>query len=56
MPATQATEEHEVMTAPSDHNQDNAQRRKGVARTAWTIGLVAVAIYVAFILSGVLNA
>ena len=40
------------MTAPSDHNQDSAQRRKGVARTAWIVGAIALAIYVAFILSG----
>jgi hypothetical protein len=44
------------MTAPTDHNQDSAQRRKGVVRTAWIVGLLALAVYVAFILSGVLNA
>ena len=31
-----------------------AARRKGVRRTAWGIGLVALAIYVAFLLSGIL--
>ncbi|WP_372017520.1 hypothetical protein [Pseudoxanthomonas sp. 10H] len=44
------------MTAPTGHNQDTAQRRKGVARTAWVVGAIALAIYLAFILSGVLGA
>ncbi|GAB3512049.1 hypothetical protein MNQ95_05475 [Pseudoxanthomonas daejeonensis] len=44
------------MTAPSNHNQDSTQRRKGVARTAWIVGIIAIAIYVGFILSGVLGA
>ncbi|MBB6065341.1 hypothetical protein [Pseudoxanthomonas broegbernensis] len=43
------------MTAPTD-NQDRTQRRKGVMRTAWVVGVIAIAIYVAFILSGVLAA
>jgi len=43
------------MTAPTDHNQDNARRRKAVARTAWIVGAIALVIYVAFILSGVLG-
>ncbi len=43
------------VTAPTD-NQDTAKRRKGVVRTAWIVGAIALAIYVAFILSGVLNA
>jgi hypothetical protein len=30
-----------------------AARRKSVRRTAWGIGLVALAVYVAFLLSGV---
>ena len=33
-----------------------AARRKGVLRTVWVIGGIAVAIYVAFLLSGILNA
>ena len=45
-----------TMTAPTDHRQDTAQRRKGVARTAWVVGAIALAIYLAFILSGVLGA
>jgi hypothetical protein len=53
MPAL--SEEHEAMTAPTDHNQDNAQRRKSVARTAWIVGAIALAVYVGFILSGVLG-
>ena len=32
-----------------------AARRKGVLRTAWAIGLVALAVYLAFLLSGVLG-
>ena len=31
-----------------------AARRKGVRRTAWAIGAVALAIYVLFLLSGIL--
>jgi hypothetical protein len=30
-----------------------ARRNKGVRRTAWTIGAVAIAVYLAFLLSGV---
>ena len=33
-----------------------AARRKGVLRTVWVIGGIAVAIYVAFVLSGVFKA
>jgi len=33
-----------------------AARRKSVLRTVWVIGGIAVAIYVAFLLSGILNA
>ena len=43
------------MTAPTNHDQDNARRRKAVARTAWVVGAIALAIYAAFILSGVLG-
>ena len=32
-----------------------AARRKGVRRTAWVIGGIALAIYIAFLLSGVLS-
>ena len=32
---------------------DPNQRRAGVRRTAWTVGLIALAIYVAFLISGV---
>jgi hypothetical protein len=34
---------------------DSNQRRAGVRRMAWTVGLVALAIYVAFLLSGVVG-
>ena len=44
------------------HEQDTpmtadhlAARRKGVRRTAWVIGGIALAIYIAFLLSGVLS-
>lgn len=33
-----------------------AARRRGAVRTAWIVGAIAVGIYVAFVLSGVLNA
>lgn len=32
-----------------------ARRRSGVRRTAWLVGAVAIAVYVAFLLSGVLG-
>ena len=35
---------------------DAAARRKRVLRTAWIVGGIAIAVYVAFILSGVLGA
>lgn len=35
-------------------NDEQAQRRKRAVRTALLLGIVAVAVYVAFILSGVL--
>ena len=44
------------MTSPTHNQDETARRRKGVVRTAWVVGAIAVAIYVAFILSGVLNA
>jgi len=44
------------MNASSQHDTDSTARRKGVVRTAWVVGVVALAIYVAFILSGVLAA
>jgi hypothetical protein len=44
------------MNAPLPPAHDPARRRKSVVRTALVVGGIAVAIYVAFILSGVLNA
>ena len=44
------------MSPAPQHRDDSARRRSGVVRTAWIVGVVALAIYVAFILSGVLNA
>lgn len=46
------------MNEPVPHvtPEQAAARRKSVARTAWVIGGIAVAIYVAFLLSGILKA
>lgn len=41
------------MTAPLRPTDDLAARRKRALRTALVIGAIAVAIYIAFILSGV---
>ena len=38
------------MTQPTDKS-DQAKRRRGARLTAWAIGLVAVGIYAAFLLS-----
>jgi len=43
------------MNPTLDPRRDDAARRKAVRRTALLIGLIAVGIYVAFILSGVLG-
>ncbi|MGH8072748.1 MAG: hypothetical protein ACREO4_01570 [Lysobacter sp.] len=43
------------MTPTPAPRQNDAARRKSVRRTALWIGLIAVGIYVAFILSGVLG-
>ena len=42
--------------APQLTPEQIAARRKGVLRTVWVIGGIAVAIYVAFVLSGVFKA
>ena len=45
------------MTGPlRPADDDAAARRKRVLRTAWIVGGIAIAVYVAFILSGVLGA
>ena len=44
------------MTVPQRPSDDAAARRKRVLRTAWIVGGIAIAVYVAFILSGVLGA
>ena len=44
------------MMSPVPHPRDDAARRRGVVRTAWIVGVIALAVYVGFILSGVLNA
>ena len=36
-------------------SMNSNQQRARVRRTAWTIGLIALAIYVAFLLSGVVG-
>lgn len=43
------------MNPTPDPRRDDAARRKAVRRTALWVGLIAVGIYVAFILSGVLG-
>ena len=43
------------MTSPTHTPDQAARRRKGVVRTALVLGAVALAIYVAFILSGVIG-
>ncbi len=43
------------MTVTQRPSDDAAARRKRVLRTAWVVGAIAVAIYAAFILSGVLG-
>ena len=40
------------MTTPTHNQDETARRRKGVVRTALVLGAVALAVYVAFILSG----
>lgn len=42
-----------MSTQPAPDRNDPA-RRRGIRRTAWGIGLVAVGIYLAFMLSAVL--
>lgn len=41
------------MTQP-DTTKTEASRRRGIRRTAWAVGLVAVGVYVAFMLSAVI--
>ena len=45
---------HEQDT-PMTADQLAARRKSGVRRTAWLVGAVALAVYVAFVLSGVLG-
>ena len=40
---------------PQQIDLDSNARRTAVRRTAWTVGLVALAIYAAFLLSGVVG-
>lgn len=40
---------------PANAGPSDAARRRAVLRTAWIVGGIAVAVYVAFILSGVLG-
>jgi hypothetical protein len=48
--------EHGTMTAPNDQREEQDRRRRRAVRTAWVVGTIAVGVYVAFILSGVLGA
>ena len=41
---------------PTHQHDEAAERRRRVRRTAWIFAVVVVAIYIAFILSGVLAA
>ena len=43
------------MADPRTPSPQEAARRKSVLRTAWVIGGIALAVYVLFLLSGVLN-
>ena len=43
-----------AMTLPPTDQADLAQRRKRAVRTAWIVAGIAIAVYVLFILSGVL--
>lgn len=42
-------------SAPPPAQRTPAERRRGAARTAWAVGGIALAIYLAFVLSGVLG-
>lgn len=42
------------MSKPNASHPITEARRRGIRRTAWVIGLVAVGVYVAFMLSAVL--
>ena len=42
------------MSQQPAHHEISETRRRGIRRTAWVIGLVAVGVYVAFMLSAVL--
>ncbi|HRO28018.1 MAG TPA: hypothetical protein PLD19_11375 [Luteimonas sp.] len=44
-----------AMTRPPQDDERLAQQRRRVVRTAAVLGAIAVAIYVAFILSGVIG-
>jgi hypothetical protein len=45
----------QVMTLTPRNDDELAQRRRRAVRTAAVVGAIAVAIYVAFILSGVIG-
>jgi hypothetical protein len=40
--------------APTNHAPAVADRRRAAVRTAWIVAAIAIGVYVAFILSGVL--
>ena len=42
------------MTAPADKPASDT-RRRGIRRTAWVVGGIALVIYVAFIMTGVVG-
>ena len=46
------------MTAPrasTEHDRNAASRRRAAVRTAWIVAAIALAVYLAFLLSGVLQ-
>ena len=43
------------MADPRTPTPQDAARRKGVVRTAWVIGGIALAVYVLFLLSGIIG-
>ncbi len=41
--------------ASNEHDRTAAARRRAAVRTAWTVAAIALAVYLAFLLSGVLQ-
>ena len=43
------------MTAPGNEDRDLKRQRSNAVKTAWVLAVIAVAIFAAFVLSGVLG-